>query len=349
MGILSGLLAGVILFAAAPTSTNYKLPAYDVGSGGTDSSSSTNFGLNAISGSQTGDQHTSTSYSLASGLNPTQNANVPPAPALSNPSSYYNKLHLVVDNGGNPTDTVFLIAISTDNFVTTDYVQPDNSISPTFTLATYRTYASYGGGSGFLILGLQPNTTYKVKVKALRGNFTESAYGPMTTGVATIGQTLSFGLTTSLSAVPPFVADFASLSAGSVFSADADLNITMTTNASSGGTVYIKSFNSALMSASASYSINSSTADLSAASSGYGAQVVSTSQTSGGPIVSQATFNGVADNVGLLTNIFQKLLTTSNPVVGATSTFQLKAKANATVPATSDYSDILTVVAATNY
>lgn len=342
-------LAGLVVFAASPTSTNYVLPAYDFGSGGTDSSSSTSYMLNGVSGTQTGTQHTSTSYALGSGYNPTLNANVPAAPTLSNPSSYYDKLQLTINDGGNPTDTVFLIAVSPDNFVTTYYVQPDNSISLSYTLATYRTYASYGSGSGFLLLGLNPNTTYTAKVKAMRGNFTESAYSPVSSGVATVGQVLSFGLTTTLTVTPPFIANFSSLSAGTVFAADADVNINFTTNANAGGSVYIKSANGALSSVAASYSITSATTDLAVASKGYGVQVTSATQSSGGPISSQAPFNGAADNVGALTSVLQELVRSSNPVTAAASTFRIKAKTDPLVPSMSDYTDQLTVVAAMNY
>ncbi len=347
--IVSGAMVLVTLFAASPTSTNYVLPSYDIGSGGTDSSSSTSYKLNGTAGTQTGDTQTSTSYSLRGGENPTQDANVPPAPTLSNPSSYYDRLLLVINDGGNPTDTKFLVAISSDNFTTTSYVQTDNSIGATYTIGTYRTYASLGGGSGFLILGLSPSTTYKVKVRAIRGSFTESAYGPATAGVATNGQSLSFGVTTTLTGTPPFNANFSGLIPGTVYSADADVNVALTTNALSGGTVYIKSSNGALFSASQSYSISSSTADLALATQGYGAQVIATSAVSGGPFVAQSPFNGATDNVGALTSTLQQLLTTANPVATATSTVRLKAKAGSIAPATTDFSDQLTLVAAMSY
>lgn len=348
-GIVAGVLSSVLIFGASPTSTNYALPSYQIGSGGTSSSTSTNYKLNGVAGTQTSSQLSSTSYKLSSGYNPTLNANVPAAPTLSNPASYYNKLQLVIDTGGNPSDTTYLIAISPDNFTTTYYVQPDNSISASYTITAYRTYASYGSGSGFLILGLLPNTTYTVRVKAMRGNFTESAYSPDSNAVATVGQTLSFGLSTTLTATPPFTASFSSLAAGSVFAANADIDIALTTNANLGGSVYVRSSNAALVSSAASYSISSATADLAAAQSGYGAQVVSATQSSGGPFVSVSPFDNTADNVGMLSTTLQEFLTTTSPIIGATSTMRLKAKADSLTPSSSDYTDTLTVVAAMNY
>lgn len=348
-GIVTGLMSGLLLFGAAPTSTNYVLPSYQVGSGGTSSSTSTTYKLNGVAGTQTSSQLSSTSYKLSSGYNPTLNANVPAAPTLTNPASYYDKLQLVLDTANNPSDTTYLVAISPDNFTTTYYVQPDNSISGSYTISAYRTYVSYGSGSGFLILGLSPNTTYKVKVKAMRGSFTESGFSPESSAVATVGQTLSFGLSTTLTSTPPFTASFTSLAAGSVNAANADIDVSLTTNANLGGSVYVRSTNAALVSAAASYSINSATVDLAAAQSGYGAQVVSASQSSGGPIVSVSPFNNSADNIGLLSTTLQEFLTTTSPIIGATSTLRLKAKADALTPSSTDYTDVLTVVAAMNY
>jgi len=347
--VLGGIALVMSLFAASPTSTNYVLPSYDIGSGGTDSSTSTSYKLNGTAGTQTAIQQTSSSYNLGSGENPTQDANVPPAPTLTNPSSYYDRLLLVVNDGGNPSDTKYLIAISSDNFTTTNYVQTDNSIGGTYTFTTYRTYASYGSGSGFLILGLSPNTTYKVKVRAIRGNFTESAYSPTTSGVATVGQSLSFGLTTTLSGTPPFTANFSGLTPGSVFAADADVNVALTTNALNGGAVYIKSSNGALVSSSQSYSISSASTDLALAAQGYGAQIISASQVSGGPLTAQSPFSGASDNVGVLTSALQQLLATSGPITTGTSAIRLKAKAGNTAPAATDFADQLTIVAAMNY
>ncbi len=348
-GLTQGFLASLIMFASSPTSTNYVLPSYDIGSGGTDVSTSTNYSLNGVAGSVGGDQHSSTSYSLKDGLNPTQDANVPPAPTLSNPASYYDRLQLVLNTGGNPTDARYLVAISSDGFATTNYVQGDNSIGSTYTGATFRTYASYGAGSGFLILGLSPSTTYTVKVKAIRGNFTESAFGPVTGAVATAGQTISFGLSTTLTPTPPYAADFSNLTAGAVSSANADINLSLSTNAQNGGAIYIESANGSLFSASQSFSISSSSTDLALAANGYGAQVTSTSQSSGGPVTAQAPYNGTLDNVGQLSSVLSQLITTANPVSGAAATIRLKAKVDAITPATSDFSDTITIIAAMNY
>lgn len=338
----------VLLFAASPSSTNYILRNYDWGSGGTSSSSSSNYRLNGTSGTQNGSLQSSTNYSVPSGVQNVQNAAVPTAPTVSNPSNYYDRLKVTLNVGSAPSDTKYLIAVSSDNFVTTYYVQTDNSIGTGLSLTNYQTYTAWGSGSGFTMLGLLPSTTYKVKVKALQGNFTGSDYGPIATA-STVAPSLSLSLTTTLTSTPPFSVDFASLTAGSVVNGGADAIIGITSNAVNGGNVYVQSADAGLKSNLTGTTINSASTDLTSASSGYGAQVTSSGQVSGGPLSSIAPFNGSSNNVGALSTALQTILSTSGPITTGSATIRLMAKADAITPSANDYSDTLTFVAAMNY
>lgn len=343
-------VGGLMLFSALSSNFGtYVLKSYEFGSGGTDNSSAGTYFLNGTTGTQTGSQQSDGTYKLNSGVNVTQNANVTPAPALTNPSSYYDRLQLVVNEGANPSDTKYLVAISSDGFATTKYVQTDNSIATTYTISSYRTYVSYGSVAGFLILGLSPATTYQVKVRSIQGKFSESAFGPSTTGVATVSQSLTLGITTTLTSTPPFAVGFTGLATGTVFSGNADVLIDFTTNANSGGSVYLSDLNTGLLSPSSSYTIASATADLSSVIKGYGGQIISTTQTSGGPIGVQAPYNGATNNVGGLTTNLSTLLSSGTAVFGANAVFRLKTIVDNTVPTAADYSDKLTIVAAMNY
>ena len=338
----------MVLFAA-PSSTNYNLKSYDFGNGGTDNSSSANYNLDGTAGAQAGDKATSTNFSANSGLNPTQDSSVPPKPTLTNPDSYYDRLNLVLDQGSAASDTKFLISISSDGFATTRYVQTDNSIGASYTITNYQTYTSWGGATGFYITGLSQSTVYEVRVRALQGKFTESGYSPLSDAVSTSTPSLSFGVSTTLSGTPPFLVGFSSLTPNLVFAGDADGTLSLSSNANNGGTVYIRSANSGLNSASASHTISSSSTDLGSASSGYGAQVVSATQATGGPFSSIAPFNVAGNNVGALNSSLQPILVSSSPVFGATATIRFKAKADFVTPAETDYSDTVSVVAAMNY
>lgn len=346
---VTSLIATAIIgiFATVPTSTNYTLKAFDFGNGG-GATSSTSYGLNGITNGQVSTTITSTSYLAQPGLASTINANVPPAPTFTNPSSYYDRLKIVLATGNNPTTTKYAIAISSDNFVTTYYVKSDNTIGASISIANYQTYALWGGASGINILGLQPNTNYKVKIKALSGNFSETAYGPVATE-STVNPSITFAVTTSLTAVPPFGTSFTSLAPGTVYSGDADPQLALTTNALFGGVIYINDLYGGLHSTRASYTLASATANLAATAKGYGAQVVATAQVSGGPITAVSPYNAAADNIGALSTALQPVVSTSAAVTSATSTIRLKAKTDITVPSENDYTDTLTLTAAMSF
>jgi hypothetical protein len=341
---LIGVLAGSLLFAAMPASSNYGLHNYGFGSGGTSSASSSSYKLNATTGEVSGQQASSTTYKARSGNQNSQQSNVPPAPTFTNPSNYYNKLQFVVSNGSNPTDTKFSIAISTDNFVTTKYVQTDDTIGNS---KSYQTYAAWGGAAGQLVTGLQPNTTYQLKVNAIQGNFTETEYGP-SASAATVAPTISFDIDVSAAdteTAPPYATSFGSLLPGTVTNTPEKVWIDIATNANSGAFVYVASTSGGLFSSHASFTLASATADLSAVGSGYGAQGTSATQSSGGPLSTSAPFNVSAQNVGLLSTTAQRIFTSSAPITGGRGSFQLKAKAAAQTPSANDYKDTLTLTA----
>lgn len=179
---------------AGPTSETYELEEYGFGSGGTIDSTSETYKLFGIAGEIDSGKAASETYQSFPGLTFTIQANLPPAPVLSNPSNYYNKLNLIITTGNNPSDSEYAIAISTDNFATdTRYVQNDNTIGASLGSEDWQTYTGWGGASGELIIGLQAATTYTVKVAARRGDFTQTDFGP-TDQEATVSPSISFAI-----------------------------------------------------------------------------------------------------------------------------------------------------------
>ncbi|MEX0649952.1 MAG: hypothetical protein WD200_03050 [Candidatus Andersenbacteria bacterium] len=335
-----------------PASSNYQLRGFGFGSGGTADSSSDNYRLNAISGETSSSQLSGSSYDLGSGLNYIQQANVPPAPAFTNDGNYYNKLNLIIDNGSNPTDATFAIAISTDAFASeTNYIQSDNTVGATLGSEDYQTYASWGGASGFEVIGLEPGTTYTVKVKAMHGDFTETDWGP-TDDAATAEPELSFDIDVSATdsdTSAPFTIDLGDLTAGSVIDSTEKIWVDLDTNAEGGGRVYVVGDNAGLVSSLTAYTIDSSTADLSAATEGYGAQGSSVAESSGGPLSITAAYDLSDDNVGVLDTAIREIFSTENPIVAGRGSFLIKAKSSAVTPAASDYTDILTLIASATF
>ncbi|HSW37428.1 MAG TPA: hypothetical protein VLG37_03615 [Candidatus Saccharimonadales bacterium] len=348
------LLAGGLLslFAAAPTSTTYHLQSYGVGSGGTAGSSSTNYSLSGISGEQGSSQSTSTTYKAGTGLNATQQANVPLAPTVTNPASYYNKLHIVIDNGSNPTDAKFAIAISTDAFASNiNYIQNDNTVGPVLGPEDYQTYASWGSGTGFDVIGLAPSTVYTVKVKATQGKFTESAYSA-TGSASTVSPSLTFDIDVSATdseTAPPYTTNFGNLLPATVTNSPQKVWVDFDTNGANGGTVFITSKNGGLKSTATTYTITSATADLAVVSEGFGGQNSSATQSSGGPLTAQSPYTGSSQNVGIIDTTLRQLYTSANPIVAGRGSIQLKAKAASTTPAANDYTETLTLIAAASF
>lgn len=328
------------LLAVVPSSANYTLKSYDFGNG-SGAGTSSSYALQGQAGSSGGNL-SGTSYSLPAGIHATNTVPVPAAPTLSDDNSAYNQLHLTLNVSGFASDTRYLIAISSDNFTTTKYVQLDDTIGSSVSVANYQTYAAWGGSSGFYILGLNSSTSYSVKVAALQGSATGSAFGP-TASASTSAPSVTFGLSTSLTGTPPFGVAFGSLTPGSVVSGGATIIASLTSNAANGGSVIIGDQNGGLKSSAVNNTIASATADLSSASSGYGAQVSSVSQTSGGPLTAASPFNGSGNSVGGLSTSWQTLASFGSPLTGGSVSAALYAKSSSATPSAGDYSDIVTI------
>lgn len=348
---LISLQASFVFLFVFPASTNYQLKDFSFGGGGEENMTSGSYAMDGISGEQSTTPASSANYVVTSGLLPTQQANVPPAPAFTNPSNYYNKLKIVLDTGGNPTDTKFAIAISTDNFTTTNYIQSDNTVGATLGSEDYQTYTTWGGGSGFLVIGLAPSTTYKIKAKAMQGKFTETGYGPIAT-VATVSPTLSFDIdvaSTDTNTDPPFTISFSSLTAGTVFDSPDKIWVDFETNGESGGRVYIYGQNAGLLSSEKSTTITSASGDLASMGSGFGAQGSTVAQGSGGPLVIASPYNGSSQVVGIIDTSIRDIFTTTAPIVAGRASLTLKAKSNAVTPASTDYTEQITMIASGSF
>ncbi len=149
----------------------------DALSAGSASGSSTNFGIlgeiNPFAGIDD-----SASFRTKIGYNSRIEVNTPYAPALINSDNSYSRLTITLSTAGNPTDTLYAVKVSSNDFSSYQYVQNDGTVGDTLGIEDYRTYDSWGGSSGSYILDLMPKSTYKARVKALQGDFTETEYSP---------------------------------------------------------------------------------------------------------------------------------------------------------------------------
>jgi hypothetical protein len=344
------LVSFSLLLFVLPSSTTYEMHDVGFGAGGSGISDSTSYSSIGIVGEQgSSEKNIGTTYNLGPGLIFTQQANVPGAPAFTNPSSYYNKLQFILDTGSNPSDTLYAIAISTDDFVTTNYVQADNTIGSS---AVYQTYAVWGGGSGANVIGLVPGTTYKMRVKAVHTKYTETEYSATATA-ATVNPTLTYDIdvaSTDTESASPYIVAFGTLSVGSVSTATNRIWVDIDSNAENGAQVYAYDTSGGLVSANASNTITSATADLSAVPTGYGLQIATVTQSAGGPLAKVSPFNGASENVGGITTASQTIFTTTGaPITAGRASIYLKAKAATTTPAASDYADTIIMIASGSF
>jgi len=95
-------------------------------------------------------------------------ANIPLAPALYKPKD--TSLQTIVNENGNPSNTVYSIRVSTPGSVLS-YVQADGTLGAS---AIYRTKANWG--SSTLVTGLQPSTTYFISCNAMNGDWATTVY-----------------------------------------------------------------------------------------------------------------------------------------------------------------------------
>jgi hypothetical protein len=341
---------GALLFASFSTSSNYSLNSYSVGPAGTNNSHSTTYYTQSTGGEVSGNTVQSTHYGGTSGGVQTEQLATPQVPTVSNGSStFYNHLLVTLNNNAGtnnyPSDTTFSIGVSTTNCFTSTcvgsgavkFVQTGGALS---TSQFYQSYSAWGSSSGTTITGLTSNTTYYVAVAATQGTFTNTAYGTSASST-TASPTVTFSVT-------PNTLSFSNLLPGSVYTSST-VTFGLATNAMYGATIYNTGLNGGLHSTLRSATIPAATGNLASSSHGFGLQGVSASQTSGGPLSISSPYNGTGNNVGTESSSYSPIFTTSSSIVGGSATMNMQAKAAMTDPASADYQETVTFVAAASF
>jgi hypothetical protein len=337
----------VFILFVLPASTTYKLNGYGFGSGGVSDSASTNYKEQSVTGEISGQNGAGTTYNQLPGLLGSEQAGAPLAPTFTNPSNYYNKLQIILAPGSSPSDATYAIAISSDGFSTTDYVKSDNTVGGILASTDYQTYSAWGGSSGFYVIGLAVNTTYTVKVKATQGRYTEGAYS-VTASASTVAPALTFDIdvaTTDIETSPPYAISVGSLLPATVTTATNLFWVDFDTNGLQGGAVYISGQQGGLHSGSQAYTITSATADLTSATEGFGVQISTATQASGGPFNADSPYNVSSENVGVIDTTVRKIFDSSGQITSGRGSVYIKAKASSVTPAASDYTETFTIIA----
>jgi len=145
-------------------------------SGGSNTSDSDNFSTRGTVGDTSDLGLESDNYSLDATEAASRQADVLPKPTLENDNDYFDRLRITIDEQDNPSDTKYAIAISKDNFSTFSYVQQDLTIGSSLSSEDWLIFAELGEADGELIIGLDENTSYKVRVAAFHGDFSTTRY-----------------------------------------------------------------------------------------------------------------------------------------------------------------------------
>lgn len=345
--MIKGLLVGTgaLFFAALPGTGNYQLRDYGFGSGGGTTGTS-NYSLEGLAGEISGQFTGTDTYGLKPGLLGSQLANLPDAPTWQNPDDWYNKLQLIIATSGNADDTTYAVAISSDGFATTQYVQSDSTVGPALGAEDFRDYTAWGGASGMNVIGLRPSTTYEVRVKARQGEFSETGFGPVASAV-TSQASISFDIDIASSDTEtsgPYVLAFGSVNPDAVVDSPELIWLDVASNAESGAYVYIVSDNGGLVSPVAGHTISAVTGDLDVLDEGIGVQNASATAGSGS-LAALSPYNGTSHVIGAVDAQFRQLLQSTGPIADGRASFLLKLKTTGLTPAASDYADIYTLVA----
>jgi len=339
IGQVLGILIGGLFFGAFSSSSHYQLQSYGVNSGATNSSTSTTYSAQATTGEISGQATTGPTYKTFSTSVQTEQASVPPAPTVDNgTSTYYNKLHFVLNNTANPSDSTFAVAISTtisgSTCTSPSYIQSDGTSGAT---VLWQNYTAWGGAGGSFAVGLLPSTTYYFCVAAQEGKFTASALGADGTAT-TVNPSLTFS-------VSPNPVNMGNLNAGSVITSPT-ITFGYTTNAANGGFIYMAGSKTGLVSPyNGNYNIHVTPPSQDITSiEGAGLQATGTAS-----LVAQTPYNNTGNTVGAFFTTFQPLFIASAPVTTGSPTAVVLARALSTTPAGSDYTVTLTFVAAASY
>jgi hypothetical protein len=247
------------------TSPNFKIKGDNI-SGGSGTGTSSSYGLSADM-NPFSDLSASSNFREQVGYNPRLQANTPYPATLANSQDYYDRLLITIDESNNPSDTLYAVIISDDNFATFGYVQNDGTVGSTLGTEDYRSYVSWGGGSGSYILGLNQDTAYKVRVKALNGDFTETGYSSDSNEVKTTVPYVNLSLSASTLALG--VLNINSISQTS------SVTVRVNTNAYTGYQVYINDSGNGSLGGlynGAGHTIISADMTLTPGVEGYGAQ-----------------------------------------------------------------------------
>ena len=282
--------------------------------------------------------------------------------AVCGPGGCYDRARFEIDEQDNPSDTLYSIEISEDNFASdVRYIdgstyKPEDSSS--HDINDYRTKANWEAETTN-IKGLTSGTQYYIRIVAVHGDFTESDAGAAS-DATTAGATLTFdididdstGITSETS--DPYTISFTGsdeLIAGAAALTNTDyIWLDVETNSSGGFALIQTGKYGGLYSPSNDESIESDTEDLDVTGAeGFGLQSgyidYDDSSAELGEISSTTNYSGSLNNVGEISNnTYYKVYDGDGPINDGRMGLKLIGKAGTGRSAATDYTEEITLV-----
>ena len=280
----------------------------------------------------------------------------PPATATIYDNTNTDSQPLLVDRAENGDGSLTTLSASWGAFNanSSGILKYEYSIGTTVAATDIKSWTDNGTATSVRTngLSLQTNKTYFINVRATDNatnlSSVASSNGQYVTPTLTFDLDIG-GSSDPGSTNPPYSIDFGVLSVDSVVTSPSRAWLSLSSNSSNGSQIYIKGLNASLNSALASYNIISTTSDLSAVETGYGAQISTITHSSGSALTAVSPYNGAGNNVGIIDTSLRQLLYNSGSIVGGRASINLKAKIKNTTPASNDYNDTITIVSASAY
>jgi hypothetical protein len=285
--------------------------------------------------------------------------------AICGSTGCYNKARFEIEEYTNPSDTLYTVQISEDNFVSDVKCVSGSTFMPTSLsncdINDFRT-KEYWETEDFNIKGLNANTQYYIRISALHGNFTQSDYSAISSATTSMGFVefdidiaTSSGYTVESS--PPYSVSFSGeerlIPGAGAVTAPNLVWLDLLSNAEGGVAIINQGANGGLYSPTTTETIVSSNLDLDGAlAEGFGLQnyyIGYDASTYLGSITATTNYLGSGNVVGEVLTDPRKLYDASGPINAGRMGLYLKARAAESRTPATDYSELITFVSVGRY
>ncbi len=285
--------------------------------------------------------------------------------AICGGNGCYDKARFEIEPHSNPSDTLYGIQVSLDNFVS-DFRCVDAStfqpkVASNCNINDFRT-ETYWEDETFNIKGLEPDTTYYIRTSALHGDFTQSDPSISVnakTALAKLFFDIDIATSTGYSteSSPPYTVSFSGgekLIGGAAVVTSSSLIWLDVDSSSSGGMAVIQyGKNGGLYSTTTTELIPSTNIDLdSSAAEGFGLQnyyIDYEVSTYLGEITSMTNYAGSANVVGEVSTDAKKIYDGDGPINTGRMGIYLKARASTSRTSATDYSELIYFILVPRY